>query len=136
VPQVECVPQVYQGQELDSEVGGAGFYAFELRQYDARLGKWLSADPYRQHWSPYLAMANNPISFIDPDGGWSVNPVEQGEIGDPWYANDATTFMIDGMIAAEYEMRMYGNETVDYYGGLNAGSWANRQGEVFLLGKK
>ena len=38
----------YQGQEIDKEVGGAGFYAFELRHYDARLGKWLSADPYEQ----------------------------------------------------------------------------------------
>jgi RHS repeat-associated protein len=75
----------YQGQELDSEVGGAGFYAFELRQYDARLGKWLSADPYRQHWSPYLAMANNPISFIDPDGGAAGDYCDCLPPGiDPW----------------------------------------------------
>ena len=60
----------YQGQELDKEIGGAGFYAFSLRHYDARLGKWLSPDPYEQHWSPYLAMSNNPVSFVDPDGGW------------------------------------------------------------------
>lgn len=65
----------YQGQEMDKEVGGAGFYAFELRHYDARLGKWLSADPYEQHWSPYLAMSNNPISFIDPDGGQDLPEV-------------------------------------------------------------
>ncbi|MEL6862995.1 MAG: polymorphic toxin-type HINT domain-containing protein [Bacteroidota bacterium] len=56
----------YQGQELDAKVG---LYAFQLRMYDPRLGKWLSPDPYDQHWSPYLAMSNNPISFIDPDGG-------------------------------------------------------------------
>ncbi|MEL6864455.1 MAG: polymorphic toxin-type HINT domain-containing protein, partial [Bacteroidota bacterium] len=57
----------YQGQELDAKVG---LYAFQLRMYDPRLGKWLSPDPYDQHWSPYLAMSNNPISFIDPDGGY------------------------------------------------------------------
>ena len=62
----------YQGQELDKEIGGAGFYAFALRHYDPRLGKWLSPDPYEQHWSPYLAMSNNPVSFVDPDGGWDV----------------------------------------------------------------
>ena len=56
----------YQGQEQDAEVG---LYVFDLRQYDPRLGKWLSPDPYDQHWSPYLAMSNNPISFVDPDGG-------------------------------------------------------------------
>jgi len=59
----------YQGQELDKETG---FVNFALRQYDPRLGKWLSPDPYFQHHSPYLAMSNNPVSFIDPDGGESV----------------------------------------------------------------
>ena len=57
----------YQGQELDAKVG---LYAFQLRNYDPRLGKWLSPDPYEQHWSPYLAMSNNPVSFVDPDGGY------------------------------------------------------------------
>ncbi len=58
--------QGYQGQQLDPETG---FNAFELRLYDSRLGSWLSPDPYRQHLSPYMAMSNNPFSFIDPDGG-------------------------------------------------------------------
>lgn len=66
----------YQGQELDTEMGGSGFYAFELRNYDPRLGKWLSPDPYQQHWSPYLAMSNNPVSFIDPDGGFDTRTYE------------------------------------------------------------
>jgi hypothetical protein len=26
-------------------------------------------DPYAQYWSPYLAMGNNPVSRVDPDGG-------------------------------------------------------------------
>jgi len=30
-------------------------------------------DPYRQYWSIYLAMGNNPISRIDPNGGEDVN---------------------------------------------------------------
>ncbi|MEL6867006.1 MAG: RHS repeat-associated core domain-containing protein, partial [Bacteroidota bacterium] len=60
----------YQGKELDAKVG---LYAFQLRMYDPRLGKWLSPDPYDQHWSPYLAMSNNPVSFIDPDGGYDIS---------------------------------------------------------------
>ncbi|MCB0770948.1 MAG: hypothetical protein KDC00_11145, partial [Flavobacteriales bacterium] len=29
--------------------------------------------PYGQHYSPYLAMSNNPVSFVDPDGGYDYN---------------------------------------------------------------
>jgi RHS repeat-associated protein len=57
----------YQGQELDKETGNE---AFKLRLWDGRIGRWLSPDPYGQYHSPYLGMGNNPISSIDPDGGW------------------------------------------------------------------
>ncbi len=42
---------------------------FELREYDPIIGRWLSPDPAEQHWSPYLAMGNNPVNYADPDGG-------------------------------------------------------------------
>ncbi|MEQ9062978.1 MAG: RHS repeat-associated core domain-containing protein, partial [Vicingaceae bacterium] len=59
----------YQGQftEHDEETG---WDAFELRMYDSRIARWTSADPAGQYHSPYLAMGNNPISTIDPDGAW------------------------------------------------------------------
>lgn len=56
----------YQGQEKDSETG---MEAFELRIWDARIGRWLTTDPYNQYFSPYLGMGNNPINGTDPDGG-------------------------------------------------------------------
>jgi RHS repeat-associated protein len=56
----------FQGQEKDPETG---MEAFELRLWDGRLGRWLTVDPAHAHFSPYLGMANNPISEIDPDGG-------------------------------------------------------------------
>lgn len=56
----------YQGQEKDPETGKE---AFELRLWDARIGRWLTTDPYSQFSSPYLGMGNNPVRFIDPDGG-------------------------------------------------------------------
>ncbi len=59
----------FQGQELDQETG---MEAFKLRLWDGRIGRWLNPDPYGQHYSPYLGMGNNPISSIDPDGGWET----------------------------------------------------------------
>jgi RHS repeat-associated protein len=58
----------YQGQEVDPETGKE---AFQLRLWDGRIGRWLTTDPYRQFSSPYLGMGNNPISMIDPDGGYT-----------------------------------------------------------------
>ncbi|MEM9024544.1 MAG: RHS repeat-associated core domain-containing protein, partial [Bacteroidota bacterium] len=68
----------FQGQEFEDETGWS---AFDLRMYDARLGRWMAPDPYEQHFSPYLAMSNNPISFFDPNGGEDED-VNDGE--DEW----------------------------------------------------
>jgi RHS repeat-associated protein len=59
----------YQGQysEKDEETG---WNHFELREYDPVIGRWISIDPYGQFHSPYIGMGNNPVSGVDPDGGW------------------------------------------------------------------
>jgi len=59
----------YQGQfsEYDDETG---WNSFELRMYDSKIGRFNVTDPYGQFASPYLGMANNPISGIDPNGGY------------------------------------------------------------------
>jgi RHS repeat-associated protein len=58
--------------EYDDEVKGDGnSYTTEFRQYDPRLGRWLSIDPMyaKFPWqSPYVAFDNNPIFYIDPKG--------------------------------------------------------------------
>jgi RHS repeat-associated protein len=61
-------PYAFQGQEKDLETG---MEAFELRLWDARIGRWLTTDPYGQYFSPYLGMGNDPINGIDPDGGFT-----------------------------------------------------------------
>lgn len=60
----------YQGQyaEHDAETGWENF---ELRLYNSRVGRWLSYDPEGQFNSPYVGMGNNPVSGIDPNGGFS-----------------------------------------------------------------
>lgn len=58
----------YQGEyaEKDPETG---MEVFELRQWDSRIGRWLTIDPMDEFYSPYLGMGNNPIRLTDPDGG-------------------------------------------------------------------
>lgn len=79
-------PFAYQGQEKDAETN---LINFELRQYDARLGRWYNPDPMGQHHSPYLAMSNNPVSSIDPNGGYDVNG---GVNIDPTHGSDDPNF--------------------------------------------
>ncbi len=62
----------YNSMEKDKEMHGEGnSYTTEFRQYDPRLGRWLSLDPMAGSapgWSPYRAFFDNPILFNDPSG--------------------------------------------------------------------
>jgi RHS repeat-associated protein len=58
----------FNGKEKDTETDLNDFGA---RFYAANLGRWLSIDPLATkfpNWSPYNAMNDNPMFFIDPDG--------------------------------------------------------------------
>jgi hypothetical protein len=46
---------------------------FELRNYDALLGRFKTTDPYAQFYSHYLAMGNSHPNMVDPDGGFAFN---------------------------------------------------------------
>jgi RHS repeat-associated protein len=58
--------------EKDDEVKGEGnSYTTEFRQYDPRVGRWLSLDPLFKNFpwqSPYVGFDNNPVVFNDPNG--------------------------------------------------------------------
>jgi RHS repeat-associated protein len=59
----------FNGMEKDDEVKGSGnHYTTFWRQYDPRLGRWMSPDPLMKKfaaWSPYNFEFNNPINLID-----------------------------------------------------------------------
>ncbi len=60
----------YQGNENNIDMG-LNVMDFNYRQYDAQLGRFMSVDPVAaltDAISPYVAMNNNPIKFIDPLG--------------------------------------------------------------------
>jgi RHS repeat-associated protein len=65
--------------EVDNEVKGNGnSYTTQFRQYDPRLGRWLSLDPVVQsHQSPYSSFDNNPVLYNDIDGRYRKNQADR-----------------------------------------------------------
>lgn len=57
----------YQGKEIQGE---QQWYDFHARMYDPLLARFNGIDPKSQFASPYMAMGNNPIMGVDPDGEW------------------------------------------------------------------
>ena len=69
----------YQGAYAEKDPV-TGYNNFELRMYDARIGRWLSTDPAGQYASPYEGMGNNPVTRNDPTGG--VSPIYDNITGE------------------------------------------------------
>ncbi|MEP5363811.1 MAG: type II toxin-antitoxin system death-on-curing family toxin, partial [Reichenbachiella sp.] len=95
----------YQGQfaEEDKETG---FTHFEAREYDAKIGRWLSMDPAKEFSSPYLSHGNNPIVFIDKDGR-SINPFNGYGT---WFKSSATLRAEAHAISSQENPHRYGND--------------------------
>ena len=79
--------------ETDKEKTGSygGSYTTMFRQYDPRVGRWLSLDPLMAkfpHMSPYAAFDNNPILYTDPYGLEPTN-------GDPTDKEDKSDKQIE-----------------------------------------
>ena len=67
-------PYKYNGKELDTK-NGLNWYDYGARHYDAALGRFVSVDPLAEKYlstSPYGYCLNNPIMYIDPEGGYVV----------------------------------------------------------------
>ena len=62
----------FNGMEKDNELKGTGnSYTTPFRQFDSRIGRWLSLDPLMASYpgqSAYNTFNNNPIYFADPTG--------------------------------------------------------------------
>jgi RHS repeat-associated protein len=63
----------FNGMEKDDEVFNSTgtSYTTHFRQYDPRIGRWMSLDPKKEKYpdlSPYSGMGNNPIKIIDSNG--------------------------------------------------------------------
>ncbi|MDH5382424.1 MAG: RHS repeat-associated core domain-containing protein [Cyclobacteriaceae bacterium] len=102
----------YQGQ-FSEEDDETGWNAFELRNYDAVVGRWLSVDPVRQYFSPFLSMGNNPVSRVDPDGGTDDWIPKVDKNGNTYYVAEAgdniQTFMEQFSVSYEDALSYFGN---------------------------
>ncbi len=82
--------------ETDNETKGLGnSYTTEFRQYDPRLGRWLSLDPLMAQFpwmSPYVAFDNNPVYFVDPYGLSAGGPEGDPECGGGNCSNSSTEY--------------------------------------------
>lgn len=70
---------------------GLALLDFHARMYDPCIARWSVPDPAYQFFNPYLAMGNNPVSTIDPDGEWAhiaVGALFGGVVN--WVAHGAT----------------------------------------------
>jgi RHS repeat-associated protein len=81
----------YQFAEF-SDGRGLELHDFHARMYDATTGRWLVPDPAAQFANPYLAMGNNPLTGIDPDGRVVVHILIGAAVGGVinWIAHGAT----------------------------------------------
>jgi len=84
-------PFRYQGKEFQEDaftVNGTNvnlnLYDFHARQYDPELGRWHVPDPAAQYASPYMAMGNDPVMMVDPDGmkDGPGGKRKKGDVGD------------------------------------------------------
>jgi len=58
-----------QTGEFDPSLStGLEMFDFHARFYDPQLGRWFTPDPAEQFSNPYLAMGNNPVMYVDPNG--------------------------------------------------------------------
>ncbi|KKO89151.1 hypothetical protein AAW12_23765 [Sphingobacterium sp. Ag1] len=110
----------YQGQyaEKDKETG---WNSFELRNYDAAVGRWLTVDPMSQYISAYVGMGNNPISMFDPTGGWSD--------GDP--EKPAWSVQLNEVVV-NFRKSIYNSNFVKSLKNFqtDASAWAQRQSDI------
>lgn len=62
---------LYSGKELYDQ-GGLDWFDHGSRMYDPAIGRWSAMDPAAQFTNPYLALGNNPVIGVDPNGEFFV----------------------------------------------------------------
>ena len=133
----------FQGEFAEKETElGQGINSFQLRLYDSRIGRWISPDPYGEFFSPYMAMANNPISVTDPDGGcttaggrnceFSVVTGQATDGGGNIWTKDFGTGDIELLNLQRLDLVFISNKKFDFWDGVSDGikKWGGNSGST------
>jgi RHS repeat-associated protein len=70
-PPTGKVTENFTGKEHDDEIA---LDYFGARYLDPMLGMWISVDPKREYFSPYIYLRGNPLNLIDPTGMAEADP--------------------------------------------------------------
>lgn len=101
----------YQGlfAEEDEETA---WNHFELREYDAIVGRFLTIDPISQFAGPYTGMGNNPVIGVDPSGGVCETCPKTERYS--YAINSSDTYIYDpvdgGYVLQGYEHLLFGEQ--------------------------
>jgi RHS repeat-associated protein len=92
----------FNGMLKDDEIKGSGnHYTSEWRQYDPRIGRFMSLDPAMKKyasWNPYSFSFNNPIYYSDPNGDDPITALVEAltSFGIDIGLDFITTWLIEG----------------------------------------
>jgi RHS repeat-associated protein len=89
----------YQTNELETALD-YNMEEFDVRHYDAVLGRWNMQDPASQFSNPYLAMADNPVAIVDPNGSLASGSIHSSG----WGTNSGiTTALMNGHLSIIFD---------------------------------
>ena len=78
-PQLAANRFKYNGKE-EQVTGNLNYVDYGARMYDSALGRWFSTDPLLENYmshSPYNYCVNNPLIYLDPNGNYVTNYVDE-----------------------------------------------------------
>jgi RHS repeat-associated protein len=94
------MPFGFAGGIYDADTG---LVRFGARDYDPRLGRWLTKDPsgFTEGLNFYVYAVNDPISYVDANGRWLVPAIALG--GTLAFAGWILEELTDARAGAEFE---------------------------------
>lgn len=108
---------MFGGKEFNDELG-LDWYDVSARNYDPALGRWMNLDPLAEKFvetSPYVYAKNNPVFFMDPNGG---EPVPGPFTGAGWKSSNGTITVHRITAGQRYALNIMYTTAVTFSGGV------------------